>query len=106
MVRNNPKHVLLNLAVSEALYRFVTGSNPNVEQNALFTNPDECKAVVAKKGSIKGWKERCLERFVSDTPFGLLLINYDAVDNAVAYDVGELRNSEKLYSYHLPSTSL
>lgn len=54
MVRNNPKHIVLNLAVSEALYRFVTGSNPNVEQNSLFVNPDEGKAVVAKKGSIKG----------------------------------------------------
>ncbi len=106
MVRNNPKHIVLNLAVSEALYRFVTGSNPIVEQNSLFVNPDEGKAVVAKKGSIKGWTERCLERFVSDTPFGLLLINYDAVDNAVASLVGELRDSAKLYSYHLPSTSL
>lgn len=106
MYKYNKKHILLNLAVSEALYRFVTGSNPNVEQNSLFVNPDECKAVVAKKGSIKGWTERCLERFVSDTPVGLLLINYDAVDNAVASLVGELRNSAKLYSYNLPSTSL
>ena len=48
------KHIVLNLAVSEALYRFVTGSNPNVEQNSLFVNPDEGKAVVARKAASRG----------------------------------------------------